>query len=168
VVTASAARAVQPSSIAPTIVVAAQGPLQQPESVLAPASVTRIREVVARLREEKPTWGSLLEHGIVLSCDAEKLEVAYEKRSFFAAQVSDRAVADAFERAAKSSIGVQAKILLVEGGLSGRTLAQLANEAKTAALDAARREAVSHPVVQEAIAIFGAEIKNVKLPGEEV
>jgi DNA polymerase-3 subunit gamma/tau len=167
------ARAVQPSSppaaaVAPSSVVAPQGPIVQPESVLAPSTVERIREMATRLREQKQNWGSLLEHGIVVACDAQRFEIAYEKRSFFAAQVADGAVADAFSRAARSVLGAEAKILLVDGGLEGRTLAQLGQAAKAAARSAAEQSAIAHPVVQDAINIFGAEIKNVKLPGEEV
>jgi hypothetical protein len=122
------------------------------------------------LREQKQNWGSLLEHGIVIACDAERFEIAYEKRSFFAAQVSDGNVADAFSRAARSVLGIASpvKILLVEGGLEGRTLAQLGQQAKAAARSAAEQSAISHPLVQDAINIFGAEIQRVKLPGEEV
>jgi len=158
------ARAIEPTNSVVTLVA---GALQQPEGLLTPSTVERLRAVAKRLREERATWGSLLEHGVVIRCDAEALEVAYEKRSFFAAQISDPAVADGFARAAQSELGVRARILICEGGVTGRTVAQLTNEQKTAALDAARREAISHPVVQEAIAIFKAEVRNVKLPGDE-
>ncbi|MBI2391774.1 MAG: DNA polymerase III subunit gamma/tau [Deltaproteobacteria bacterium] len=164
----SAARAVQPASNAPPAnVTTVTGPLVQPEGLLAPSVVERARAVAARLREERQTWGSLVEHAIILRCDADAFELAYEKRSFFAAQLADGAVIEAITRAAKAELGSAARIMVCDGKLSGRTLAQLANEQRTAALDAARREAVAHPVVQEAIAIFKAEVKTVKLPGDE-
>jgi len=150
-----------------SIVTAVSGPMVQPEGLLTPSTLERLRATAARLREERATWGSLLEHGVVVRCDAEILEVAYEKRSFFAAQISDAAVAEGFARAARAELGARARILICDGGVTGRTVAQITNEQKTAALDAARREAISHPVVQEAIAIFKAEVRNVKLPGDE-
>ncbi len=167
-----AARAVQPSatvqpnganSMAPSI----QGPLVQPEAMLSQEIVERVRAVAAQLRLERPTWGSLLEHGVVLRCDSELLEVAYEKRSFIAAQVQDAAVAAAFARAAKTALGVELKIVVCDGVVQGRTIVQIGSAEKTAALDAARREAIAHPAVQDAIEIFRAEVRAVKLPGEE-
>lgn len=160
------ARALEPSSDS-AIVAAISGPMTQPQGLLTPAVIERIRAVAAQLRKVRVTWGSLLEHGVVFRCDAEALEIAYEKRSFFAAQVTDREVADAIGRATKSELGGTARIMLCEGGLTGRTLAQLHSEQKSQALDAARREAIAHPVVQDAIAIFKAEVRNVKLPGDE-
>jgi hypothetical protein len=149
------ARAVEPSF---TTTIA--GPIAQVEGLLTPSVVERVRAVAAKLRQERATWGSLVEHSVIIRCD-DVLELAYEKRSFFAAQLNDRELGEAMQRAGVS------RILLVDGGLTGRTLAQLHNEQKTQALDAARREAIAHPVVQDAIAIFKAEVRNVKLPGDE-
>jgi len=163
---AATARALHPNADG-AVVTTVAGPLQQPEAFLTSTTIDRLRAIAKRLREERATWGSLLEHGVVLRCDAEALEVAYEKRSFFAAQISDPAVAEGFAKAARAELGARARILVCDGGVTGRTVAQITNEQKTAALDAARREAISHPVVQEAIAIFKAEVRNVKLPGDE-
>ena len=160
------ARAIQPSADS-AIITAISGPMVQPDGLLTPELIERVRAVAAQLRKERVTWGSLLEHGVVFRCDTEALEIAYEKRSFFAAQVTDREVAEAIARAAKSELGGAARIMLCEGGLTGRTIAQLQSEKKSQALDAARREAIAHPVVQDAIAIFKAEVRNVKLPGDE-
>jgi len=163
---AATARALHPNADG-AVVTTVAGPLQQPEAFLTSTTIDRLRAIAKRLREERATWGSLLEHGVVLRCDAEALEIAYEKRSFFAAQISDPAVAEGFAKAARAELGARARILVCDGGVTGRTVAQITNEQKTAALDAARREAISHPVVQEAIAIFKAEVRNVKLPGDE-
>jgi hypothetical protein len=161
----NAARAVSPSG--PSNVVTVTGPLVQPEGLLAPSVIERVRAVAGRLREERATWGSLVEHAVIIRCDADGFELAYEKRSFFAAQLADGTVAEAITRAAHAELGAPTRILVCDGKLSGRTIAQISNEQRTAALDAARREAVSHPVVQDAINIFKAEVKNVKLPGED-
>jgi DNA polymerase III subunit gamma/tau len=159
------ARAMAPdaSSIVATVI----GPIVQPEGILTPSVVERVRAVAAALRKERATWGSLLEHGVIVRCDSEALEIAYEKRSFLAAQLTDSQVADAFTRATKNELGAAARLLLCEGGLTGRTLAQLASEQKSQAMDAARREAIAHPAVQDAITIFKAEVRNVKLPNDE-
>lgn len=143
------------------------GPVVQAATILEDGALDRVRAIAAALRTERQAWGSLVEHGVALRADAGGLELAYEKRSFLAAQVQDRTVFDAISRASTSVLGAPAKILVCEGAIQGRTLAQITNELKNAALDAARRAAVAHPVVQDAIAIFDAEVKSVKLPGEE-
>ncbi len=162
---ASAARAIAPdaSSIVATVV----GPVVQPDGILTPSVVERVRAVAARLRQERATWGSLLEHGVIVRCDGEALEIAYEKRSFLAAQLGDPQIGDAFTRATKNELGAAARFVLCEGGLSGRTLAQLSSEQRSQAMDAARREAIAHPAVQDAISIFKAEVRNVKLPNDD-
>jgi DNA polymerase-3 subunit gamma/tau len=161
---ASAARALPTS---PSNVATVHGPVTQPEGLLSPSVVERVRSIAARLREERQTWGSLVEHSVVVRCDADAFEIAYEKRSFFAAQLADPLIPEAITRAAHAVLGAPTRILVCEGRLSGRTVAQLGNEQKMAALDAARREAVAHPSVQHAIDIFKAEVRTVKLPGED-
>ncbi|MEO7096937.1 MAG: hypothetical protein ABI175_27000, partial [Polyangiales bacterium] len=168
-----AAAAVAPTTSEPAgapsseIVVATSEQLVQPESLLTPEVVERIRGVVAVLRAQRATWGSLVEHGLVVRCDATAFEVAYEKRSFLAAQVADRGFGEAFARAAQAQLGASAKIHLCEVPPKGRSLAALATQQKNASLDAARRAAIGHPLVQEAVSIFNAEVRGVKIPGDE-
>lgn len=143
------------------------GPIEQPESMRGDEAVARARAVTERLRAEKATWASLLEHGIIVRADAEAFVVAYDRRSFLAAQIKDPSVGAAIARAAKAALGAPSQILLCEVAPVGRTLSQIGAAVKSAALDAARAEAVAHPIVAAAISIFGAQVKHVKLPGEE-
>jgi DNA polymerase-3 subunit gamma/tau len=165
--TATAAATEPSPSIAPGIVVSTSDPLVQPESLLDEACIQRLRAVISRLRAIRPTWGSLLEHGVVLRCDARGLEVAYERRSFLAAQVQERAVADAFAIAAREELGADVRIFVADVAPKGTTLATLSTQRKNAALDAKRRAAIDHPSVKDAVEIFRAEVQKVKLPGEE-
>jgi len=141
--------------------------LVQPDSIFGDGVLARVRDVVARLREERATWGSLLEHGVVIRCDAERFEVAYERRSFLAAQVADRAVAEAFARAARGVLGADTRIFVCDSPPQGRSLATAASQARNAALEAARDAAKNHPVVKEALAVFGGEVRGVKLSKDE-
>lgn len=167
-VTAVAAQEPAPSvEVHPGVVVNTPNPIVQPEGLFDDATVARLRALISRLRAIRPTWGSLLEHGVVLRCDGRGLEVAYERRSFLAAQVADRAVADAFAAAAHEELGGPARIFVADVAPKGLTLAALSSQQKNAALDAQRRAAVDHPAVKEAVSIFGAEVQKVKLPNEE-
>ena len=163
----SAPRSAPPSSSAVPFVIATSESLTQPEEMLATEVVAHVRAIIARLREQRPTWGSLLEHGVVMRCDGGGFDVAYEKRSFLAAQVSDRAVAEAFARAALAELTAPTRILVCDVPPRGRSLAAQATQQKNAALDAARESARTHPAVRDALEIFGAEVRSVKVPGDE-
>jgi hypothetical protein len=165
---ASAAPSAAPS-IPPTggILAATGERFVQPPAILESPTIDRLRETIAKLRTFRGTWGSLLEHGVVIRCDAQKLEVAYERRSFLAAQVSDTAVSEAIDRAARETLGGGATIWLCDVPPRGLTLAQLANQVRTAAQAEARDAALSHPSVRDAIEIFSAEVRDVKLPGDD-
>ena len=170
--TAAAVQAVAaPSASAPApegeIVVTTAQQLVQDEALLTPEVIERIRGVVQVLRAQRATWGSLVEHGTVVRCDDASFEVAYEKRSFLAAQVADRGFGDAFAKATRAQLGTGARIHLCEVPPKGRSLAALATQQKNATLEAARKAAVGHPLVQEAVAIFNAEVRGVKLPGDD-
>jgi DNA polymerase-3 subunit gamma/tau len=136
----------------------------QPSAILEEPSLSVLKRVVARLREDKPMWGAFLENGVILRADPEAFDVAYERRSFMAAQVTDANVSRAIERATRAELGASARLILSEAIPAGMTLAQLATRAKTAAMDGARRAAIAHPAVQEAIAVFSAQVRDVKLP----
>ena len=56
--------------------------------------------------------------------------------------------------------------LTLAGVEMGLTLAKVLGEEKAAALGAARKAVLEHPLVQEAIALFSAEVRTVKLPNE--
>jgi DNA polymerase-3 subunit gamma/tau len=172
VASASASVAVAPAStpaldVQPGVVVSTSDPLVQPDALLDDACVQHLRAMIAKLRAVRPTWGSLLEHGVVLRCDARGLEVAYERRSFLAAQVADKAVAEAFAAAAREELGGPTRIFVADVAPKGVTLATLSTQQKSAALDARRRAAIDHPSVKDAVEIFRAEVQKVKLPGEE-
>jgi DNA polymerase-3 subunit gamma/tau len=136
----------------------------QPSAILDEPSLSVLKGVVARLREDKPMWGAFLENGVIVRADSQGFEIAYERRSFMAAQVTEPNVARAIERASRAELGAPSRVILADAAPQGTTLAQLASRAKTAAMDAARRAAIAHPAVQEAVAIFGAQVRDVKLP----
>ncbi len=162
------ARAVSPE---PTngseIVVAVSEVVVQPEIIFEGGTPERIRVVVGRLRAQRATWGSLIEHGVVVRCDAGGFEIAYEKRSFLAAQVTDRGFGEALVKAAREELGASARVLVCETAPKGRSLAGLATQQKNAALDQARKAALANAAVLDAVAIFSAEVRGVRLPGED-
>jgi hypothetical protein len=154
----------RPSSL--PIVVATSELLVQPPTLVSEGGLSAARAIVQRLRSNRATWGSLLEHGVVVRCDAERFEVAYERRSFLAAQVSDPPVAEAFARAARDELGAATRILVCDKPPEGKSLAAITAESRIAADDAARTAAREHPVVQDAIAVFGGVRIKVKLTSD--
>ncbi|MBK7396806.1 MAG: DNA polymerase III subunit gamma/tau [Myxococcales bacterium] len=139
----------------------------QPAHIREPATLARVRAIAQRVRATRSQWGTFFENGVVLRCDDQVIELAYGRRTFFAGQLADRAIADCFAEAARKELGLELRLLVVDGALEGLTLAKVLGDEKAAALGAARKAVVDHPLVQEAIAIFSAEVRTVKLAGEE-
>lgn len=138
----------------------------QPAAMREPETLATVRAIAARVRATRQQWGTFFENGVVLRCDADQVDLAYARRTFFAGQLADRAIADCFADAVRRELGAELRLLVVDGSLEGLTLAKVLGEEKAAALGAARKAVLEHPLVQEAIALFSAEVRTVKLPNE--
>jgi DNA polymerase-3 subunit gamma/tau len=127
----------------------------------------RFRAIVTAIRAVRPHLASLLEHAYVIEISSERLRLGFEQGHFAADQVQLPAERNVLEREARSILGAGAQILIetnVRPTQRSATLAAVDKEKRDTDTAKARAEVESHPAVQKVIALFGAEIREIKLP----
>jgi hypothetical protein len=88
--------------------------------------------------------------------------------AFLSARASEPEALDALTRAARAHFGTSTRVTIDASAraLAGvRTLASIAAEQRSADLAKARALVESHPVVRDALRIFDAQLRDVRLPG---
>jgi DNA polymerase-3 subunit gamma/tau len=157
------------TATAPAALAAAAAPVPAP---VPPSPALLIWQgIVTELRQTQAHFASFYEHALALEVTPARVVVGFEAGAAFqAAGASDPAALEALTRAVRAHFGAATQVDLVLAakcppGL--RTVAQLDAERRSADLAIARAAVASHPVVQEAIRVFGAQLREVKLPGSD-
>jgi DNA polymerase-3 subunit gamma/tau len=169
-------QAVAPSAPAPAAA-HAQGSAPDAWQTVATASpsaspaMSAWRAVITRLRETQAAFASFFEHALPLEITASRVVVGFEVNAAFqASRAAEPEAMEALTRAVRAHFGAPTQVLLEAGAKTSpaaRTLASLDAERRSADLAAARAAVEAHPLVQEAIRVFGAPVCDVKLPGAD-
>ncbi len=158
----------------------APAPERRAEPGLAPARIERVlpspeaglaawRVILERLRQSRPALASVFEHGIPIEIGAARVLVGFEPgAAFLSARASEPEALEALTREIRGHFGVPTHVALdlsakQANGL--RTVAAINAEARAVELANARAAVEGHPLVQEAMRLFGAQVREVKLPG---
>jgi DNA polymerase-3 subunit gamma/tau len=128
------------------------------------------RTVIARVRSVKAPLAALFESAVVLEVGRERVRLAYEAHSFLAAQASDPEALDLLTREVRAHFGAATAVELdlSAKSLAGKaTLAGVAIEQERARTAAARAAALAHPMVQRAVHLFDAEVREIRLSADD-
>jgi DNA polymerase-3 subunit gamma/tau len=127
--------------------------------------------VVTRLRETQAPFASFFEHALPLEITPSRVVVGFEgSAAFQAGRAAEPEAMEALTRAVRAHFGAPTQVVLEAAAKASpglRTLASLEAERRVADLAAARAAVEAHPLVREAIRVFGAEVCDVKLPGAD-
>jgi hypothetical protein len=127
--------------------------------------------ILAGLRASKAAFASFLEFALPLEVTAARVTVGFEpEASFQAARVSEPEALEAFTRAVRAHFGAPTQVVLEVAAkpVPGvRTVASIEAERRAAEIARAKAAVEAHPIVQEAMRVFGAQLRDVKLPGGE-
>jgi DNA polymerase III subunit gamma/tau len=126
------------------------------------------RAVVEQLREIQAPLAALFEHALPLEVTAERVVVGFEPSAFHVGLASEADALEALTRAARAHFGAPTQVVLEPTARTARgvrTVATINAERRIADLASARAAVQAHPLVQEAMRLFGAQLREVKLPG---
>lgn len=114
-------------------------------------------DIITRLRDLQPALGAVLEHGVAVHVDREKLEIAFPRGSFFGKQAGTQEARDSIAAAARAVLGA-APQLEISYATDLEKLGVTVKQKQDARLDALRAErrkqALEHPRVLEAMKVF--------------
>jgi hypothetical protein len=110
---------------------------------------------------------AIFEHGVPLEVTAQRVLVGYQTGSFEGAQASEPEAMDLLQREARAHFSADTKVALDLSARPGTTVAALDAAQRKTELAKAQAAAEGHPLVQKAIALFGAELKDIRLPESE-
>lgn len=130
-------------------------------------TVARFRAFVTRVRGESPALAAVLEHSGPFEVSSTRLHLGYEKGAFLAIQATLPENLLLLERAARAELGADVVVeidVAADPASLPTSVASLDAEARRAAIERARGEVEQHPLVQRAIHLFEAELRDVRLP----
>ncbi len=154
--------AVEPASSRPSV---------PPSSGIKPESetITTWRLLVDRVRKISPPAASMLDLAVPMTVTRERIVVGVEEQSFEDTRAEQTDARSVLEGEARAHFGETPEVVFesVRGTSKVGTIAYLdAAKKKQAQIDA-RLAVESHVLVQRAIRVLGAELKDVKLPPQE-
>jgi DNA polymerase-3 subunit gamma/tau len=160
---ATTVRAAPPPSPPPATAAASPSP--------APATVDLAawRLILDRVRAAKPALASVFEHGVPLDVSPGRVLLGFAPDSFLGAQAAEAEALDVLTREVRAHFALPTQVALdLSMKTSGPTVAAIDLAKRKEANARARAVIEKHPLVTQAIALLGAELKDVRLPpGDE-
>ena len=165
-----------PSPVAPVALRPPPAPVLAPAPPLALAvpvapDVDVWRSILDRLRAHHPALASVLDHAIPIETTAARLVVGFEpSAAFLGARASEPDALDELTREVRAYFGQPTKVaieLAARAPAGTKTIASIDADRRSAELAKARAAVEGHPLVQEAVRLFGAQLRDVKLPSGE-
>jgi DNA polymerase-3 subunit gamma/tau len=146
-------------------------PAESSETRLPAPDVDPWRAILERVRLVRPALASILEHAVVLEATAGRIVFGFDpSAAFLAARAGEAESLEVLAREARDYFGARTQIVLDRSANPmphARTVASADADQRAAELAKARAAIEGHAVVQEALRIFGAKIRDVKLPNGE-
>ena len=158
----------------PQIAALASAPPPAPIAVAAAVAAPDLdvwRVIVERVRAAQPALASVLEHAVPIELHARRAVLGFEAgASFFAARAGEADSLEALTREIRAHFGAPTQVavdLSARPSAGLKTVASVDAERRSAELSKARATIEGHPIVLEAVRLFGAQLRDVKLPSTE-
>lgn len=131
--------------------------------------VERWRRVVDAIRLGNPKLGAFLDHAEVYSVGGDEIRLGIDKNSMFHGEVTSPATRAEIADAAERVFGQRPAVVFESSkhdslSPSSETVFARDKEARARKEREDIERARAHPVVLEAVRIFGARVKNIELP----
>ena len=132
-------------------------------ATIAESSTARWQDFLKRIRQEKPALAASLERASVSEPQPRHFELDFNGREFDYEMVNEKENVGLLKRLGRELFGEPVKFSLNAGGREGRNQ----QKAKTARQRRQQQKALKHPLVTEALEIFGGDIVDVRVGPEK-
>jgi DNA polymerase-3 subunit gamma/tau len=126
------------------------------------------RNIIDTIRREDAALASTLEHAVALEVSPPRIVIGFDQaEGFLARRASTAAAVVTLTRVARAYFGGDTEVVVRQSLAASTALPTIASidaERKAAEIAAARAAVEEHPLVREAERVFGARIREVKLP----
>ncbi len=121
-------------------------------------------KLIDYIKAQNPILGSFLRYGRLLRLDDEKIEIGFEKGSFYLEKMSEEGNRKQCEEVCRNFFKKELKIVFRDfaGEMSGTGAEKGENEEPTDRERHLRKEAMENPVIREAVKIFDGTIEDIK------
>jgi DNA polymerase-3 subunit gamma/tau len=122
------------------------------------------KEFISFAKKKKPPFASLLEHGQPLILEESRLEVGYPKKSFYLERMQETDNLNFLENLSREFFKRNLKVKvsgLSPQALPRRPLPENSGEKKNSKREK-QEEALNHPLVRDAIHVFGGRVVEIK------
>jgi hypothetical protein len=113
----------------------------------------------------------VLDHALPLETTASRFVIGFEPgAAFLGTRASEPDALEELTRAVRAHFGAPTQVALdlsARAAAGTKTIASLDSEKHAAELARARSAVEGHPLVQEAVRLFGAQLRDVKLPASD-
>jgi DNA polymerase-3 subunit gamma/tau len=142
-----------------------------PIPVDAASHVDAWRAIVERVRAARPPLASVLEHAIPIEIGAARVTIGFDSSAaFLAVRAGEPDALEVLTREVRGHFDAPTEVELrtsTQPSNGVRTVAAIDADRRAADLAKARDAVERHPLVQEAIRLFGAQLRDVRLPGRD-
>jgi DNA polymerase-3 subunit gamma/tau len=125
------------------------------------------RAILERVRAVRPPIASVLEHAVPLEVRAERLTLGYGADSILGAQAAEAEALDLLRREARAHFGGEKTQVALDLSLKSPgpvpTIAAMDAEKRRLASAEARAAVEKHPLVEHAVKVLGAELREVRI-----
>ena len=123
------------------------------------------RTILARVRTARPALASIFEHGVPIEMSRAHVLLGFTPDSFLGAQAAEAEALEVLTREVRAHFGAPTPVALdLSMKAAGPSVAAIDAEQRKEASAKARAAVEKHPIVVQAIALLGAELKDVRLP----
>jgi DNA polymerase-3 subunit gamma/tau len=122
------------------------------------------KDLVAFVSKKKPSIGSVLNHARPLQVSPEQVKIALIPGSFFSDQMKNDRNRKDLQQICRDFFRADTQ-LVVEAAAeeAGPTLSEAWEQDRKQTEESIKKESISHPAVQEAMRVFGAEVEQIKI-----
>jgi DNA polymerase-3 subunit gamma/tau len=122
------------------------------------------QDLVAFVSKKKPSIGSVLNHARPLEVSPRQVKIALIPNSFFADQMKNDRNKKDLQKICRDFFKAETKLIIEAAGEeAGPTLSEAREQERKQTEDTIKKDSISHPSVQEAIRVFGAEVEQVRI-----
>jgi DNA polymerase-3 subunit gamma/tau len=128
----------------------------------------RWRRIVDPIRRTDAALGAFLDHAVVFEISKERLRVGFERDSVFRNTANEPETRQQILRSAEALLQSKPLLEWVENAPAsdptGRTVFAVDKQARVTRHREALERARSHPVVEAAVRVLGARVRNIEIP----